>query len=111
MVSFELARQSDRLAVANLIFTYPSTPHERKHGPRGYSTYESYRDWLRDEFSYRCVFSLIRETWVGRTGCFDIDHIEPQAARPDLIVVYDKLIYVKHGLNLVRGKRSIPDPC
>lgn len=66
---------------------------------------------MRDEFSYRCVFSLIRETWIERSGNFDIDHIEPQIHRPDLTAVYDNLIYLKHGLNLVRGKKPVPDPC
>ncbi len=36
-------------------FSYPNRPHVRRHGPRGYANYESYRPWLRDEFSFRCV--------------------------------------------------------
>jgi hypothetical protein len=37
-------------------FEYPLMPHVRRHGPAGYDDYASYRDWLRDEFTFRCVF-------------------------------------------------------
>jgi hypothetical protein len=111
MERYDLANEKDRLALAELIFTYPAIPHQRKHGPRGYEGYESYRDWLRDEFSYRCVFSLIRETWIGRLANFDIDHLEPRASRSDLTCEYDNLLYLTHRLNLIRGRRRIPDPC
>ncbi len=36
-------------------FIYPARPHTRRHGPQGYAGYASYRPWLRDEFSFRCV--------------------------------------------------------
>ncbi len=42
-------------------FRYPDGPHQRRHGPRGYASYESYRPWLRDEFAFRCVYCLTRE--------------------------------------------------
>jgi hypothetical protein len=111
MEGIDLTRIADRLAVAERVFSYPMGPHRRKHGPCGYRDYESYRDWLRDEFSYRCVFSLAREQWEGRTASFDIDHFEPRATRPDLTCDYDNLLYLAHRVNLVRGKRSLPDPC
>ena len=111
MEGYDLTKESDRLALVERVFVYPATPHTRKHGPRGYTTYEPYRDWLRDEFSYRCVFSLVRETWDAWSVTFDIDHREPRASRPDLTCEYDNLLYVTHRLNLVRGKRPIPDPC
>lgn len=28
-------------------FTYPDSPHRRRHGPLGYADYDSYRPWLR----------------------------------------------------------------
>ncbi len=37
------------------LFVYPTLPHVRRHGPRGYADYPSYRPWLRDEFAFRCV--------------------------------------------------------
>jgi hypothetical protein len=109
MEEFDLTRESDRLAIAERVFVYPPEPHRRKHGPFGYTDYESYRDWLRDEFSYRCVFSLFRETWPQTK--FHIDHLIPQKERPDLVCDYDNLILLDGRLNLVKGKRRVPDPC
>ncbi|MEX0819011.1 MAG: hypothetical protein WD070_05450 [Pirellulaceae bacterium] len=54
-------------------FLYPTRPHIRRHGPV-YTAYESYRPWLRDEFSFRCVYCLKREQWGVVRGTFDIDH-------------------------------------
>ena len=45
----------------NSPFEYPSSPHRRRHGPLGYADYASFRPWLRDEFSFRCVYCLLRE--------------------------------------------------
>jgi len=111
MEQYDLTSIDDRLAIAAQVFRYPPTAHERKHGPTGYKTYESYRDWLRDEFSFRCVFSLVREQWLGRTGNFDIDHFAPRSERPDLTNEYDNLLYLAHRTNLVRNKSALPDPC
>jgi hypothetical protein len=109
MESFDLTRESDRLALVERVFVYPSEPHKRKHGPVGYTDYESYRDWLRDEFSYRCVFSLFREAWPQTR--FHIDHLISQKERSDLICEYDNLILLEGRLNLVKGKRRLPNPC
>jgi len=110
MDRLDLQRVDDRLKIAGRVFAYPPAPHRRRHGPSGYTSYKSYRNWLRDEFSYRCVFSLLREQWVGRKAHFDIDHLEPQSSRQDLVSEYDNLLYVTHRVNLVRGKRPLPDP-
>lgn len=109
METFDLTRERDRLALVERVFVYPAEPHRRKHGPTGYTGYESYRDWLRDEFSYRCVFSLFRETWPQTR--FHIDHLIPKKERPDLACDYDNLILLEGRLNLVKGKRRVPDPC
>jgi hypothetical protein len=109
MEAFDLTSERDRLALVERIFAYPAEPHRRKHGPTGYTDYESYRDWLRDEFSYRCVFSLFRETWPQTR--FHIDHLISQNERPDLVCDYDNLILLEGRLNLVKGKRRVPDPC
>ena len=111
MDRFDLMSVGDRLAVAAMVFGYPTEPHRRRHGPTGYKDYESYREWLRDEFSYRCVYSLVREQWIARPGNFDIDHMEPRADRPDLTCEYDNLLYLTHQVNLVRNRRPLPDPC
>lgn len=110
MASFDLSLAANRLKVVELAFAYPMEPHRRRHGPAGYKEYESYREWLRDDFSYRCVFSLIRETWIGRAASFDIDHLRPQSADITLVCDYDNLLYLSHRTNLRKGKLPLPDP-
>jgi hypothetical protein len=110
MAGFNLSLAEDRLKVIEFAFAYPMAPHRRKHGPMGYKGYESYREWLRDEFSYRCVFSLIRETWIGRAASFDIDHLRPQSVDMTLVCDYDNLLYLSHRTNLRKGKLALPDP-
>src|SRR6202040_42798 len=84
-------------------FVYPSGPHQRRHGPRGYADYESYRPWLRDEFAFRCVYCLIRETWGPLKGVYALDHFLPIASRPDLTLEYDNLLYGCVSCNLSKG--------
>lgn len=110
MADYDLSLAEDRLKVVEFAFAYPMAPHRRRHGPTGYKEYESYREWLRDDFSYRCVFSLIRETWIGRAASFDIDHLKPQSADPSLVCDYDNLLYLSHRTNLRKGKLPLPDP-
>ena len=52
-------------------FNYPETPHTRRHGPQGYAGYDSFRPWLRDEFSFCCVYCLVREQWGRVSGEFN----------------------------------------
>ena len=92
-------------------FAYPTHPHARRHGPAGYDDYGSFRDWLRDEFCFRCVFCLQREQWVRRRGGFHLDHFTAQATRPELALEYDNLLYVCASCNTVKGKLATPDPC
>ena len=92
-------------------YQYPHAPHEHLHGPGGYTTYESYRDWLRDEYLYRCVYCLHREKWGRRRGQWHIDHLLSQEDHPELVVTYENLIYSCAGCNLAKGNTSVPDPC
>ena len=92
-------------------FDYPLAFHQRRHGPRGYSQPESYRPWLRDEFSFRCVYCLIREQWGRVTGEFDVEHFRPQAMNPELASVYENLFYACGRCNGAKGDRVVPDPC
>jgi hypothetical protein len=91
-------------------FPYPDSPHVRRHGPRGYADYESYRPWLRDEFAFRCVYCLTREAWGPFIGVYAIDHFVPVAVRPDLALEYDNLLYACVSGNLSKGSRAAPDP-
>ncbi len=75
-------------------FVFPSSIPTRRHGPFAYDNYRSYKDWLRDEFVFRCVYCLERETWhPSRQAAFAVEHIIPRVLRPDLICDYDNLAY------------------
>jgi hypothetical protein len=92
-------------------FGYPTEPHARKHAPAGYSNYQEYKPWLRDEFEFRCVYCLQRETW-SREGytVFSVDHVIPQAEDPALVTVYSNLVYACVRCNSARQDVRLPDP-
>lgn len=93
-------------------FEYPTAPHVRRHGPAGYKDYSSYRDWLRDEFTFRCVFCLHRELWYGRSGTFDIEHFVPVAIHPEGKCEYTNLLYACRTCNSAKQDiLTVPDPC
>lgn len=93
-------------------FEYPTEPHERRHGPAGYTNYERYRPWLRDEFLYRCVYCLNRERWCSDAIAFNIDHFLPVSVAPDLSCEYTNLLYACARCNLAKSDIvGIADPC
>lgn len=91
-------------------FTYPAAARDRRHGPAGYASYESYRPWLRDEFAFRCAFCLTRETWGPFHAHFAIDHFVPAVRLPEGPPAYDNLLYTCVTCNGAKGDRLIPDP-
>jgi hypothetical protein len=93
-------------------FEYPTLPHTRRHGPSGYTDYESFRDWLRDEFTFRCVYCLHREQWYGRGGTFHIDHFSPLADDPRGECEYSNLLYACATCNEAKKAiLNVPNPC
>lgn len=94
-------------------FAYPVVFHTRKHAPAGYTTYQAFKDWLRDEFDFRCVYCLQRETW-SRTGAalFSVDHIFPQGFDPHSLHVceYSNLVYACNQCNSCRQNEFVLDP-
>ena len=91
-------------------FVYPAVPHVRRHGPSGYADPASFRPWLRDEFAYRCVYCLRRETWGRVFGEFAIDHFQPVKYRPDRATDYSNLLYACGPCNLKKGEQFVADP-
>ena len=89
-------------------FEYAPTPHIRRHGPQGYADYESYRDWLRDEFSFRCVYCLTREVWM--TGGFHLDHFIPSSQDGTISTDYKNLLYACASCNQIKLDLRVPDP-
>ena len=93
-----------------MIFDYPERREHRRHGPAGYAAYESYRPWLRDEFDFRCVYCLKRETWDQVTFEFELDHFQPQSLNPQLRLDYLNLVYACRRCNAVKGGQTVDDP-
>ena len=91
-------------------FQYPPTPHARRHGPVGYADYGEFRPWLRDEFSFRCVYCLQRERWGRLRAAYAIDHFEPVSLNPELELCYGNLLYCCSSCNSAKGKRILPNP-
>jgi len=91
-------------------FAYPPAPHKRRHGPKGYTDYQSYRPWLRDEFSFRCVYCLLREQWGQIRGGLGIDHFQAIAHQPLKRRDYDNLLYACLPCNALKSQRVVGDP-
>jgi hypothetical protein len=95
-------------------FAYPEYPHARTHGPEGLVQYQSYKDWLRDEFAFRCVYCLERERWYpnGHAG-FGVDHVMPkgQACYSHLVCHYPNLVYACNRCNSAKRDELLLDPC
>jgi len=91
-------------------YAYPIQPHRRRHGPTGYSVYESYRPWLEDEFSFRCIYCLNRKVW-SPTNIWAIDHLISQDEAPELECEYDNLVFACQFCNQQKLANRVPDPC
>lgn len=91
-------------------FAYPNSPHVRRHGPQGYSDYRDYRNWLRDEFSFRCVYCLRRETWLTLRRDYQIDHFLPKSEHPDVERDYDNLVFACSECNGTKAAKCLPSP-
>src|SRR5262245_34446024 len=93
-------------------FAYPTTPHARRHGPRGYQDYGDYKPFLRDEFTFRCVYCLERELWYpNRDGSFSVDHFAPKVLHPDRERDFTNLVYACLRCNSVKQARlALLDP-
>jgi hypothetical protein len=96
-----------------MIFRYPMSAHERRHGPRGYQDYRSYKPWLRDEFEFRCVYCLCRERWFPDGDAnFSVDHIDPRHVAPERICDDNNLVYACCQCYAAKQDvRGILNPC
>ncbi|MBC8868890.1 MAG: HNH endonuclease [Planctomycetes bacterium] len=96
-----------------MIFQYPQHSHTRRHGPRGYVNYKSYKPWLRDEFDFRCVYCLWRERWYAAgEAAFSVEHLQSQAVAPQLVCEYENLVYACCRCNSIKtDAAAVLDPC
>jgi hypothetical protein len=91
-------------------YAYPARPHRRRHGPAGYSAFDSYRPWVEDEFYFRCIYCLNRKVW-SPTNIWSIDHLVPQDEAPELECEYDNLVFACQFCNQQKKASRVPDPC
>src|SRR5271170_7235950 len=92
-------------------FSFPPSVPERKHGPAGYENYQEYKDWLRDEFVFRCVYCLERERWYPNgAASFAVEHILSKARYPHLECVYENLAYGCSRCNSFKQEFETLDP-
>jgi len=92
-------------------FAFPMFALGRKHGPSGYEHYQEYKDWLRDEFEFRCIYCLERENWYpSRQAAFAVEHILARVNRPDLLCDYDNLAYACLRCNSLKQDVETLDP-
>jgi hypothetical protein len=92
-------------------FRYSSEPHQRRHGPSGYTNYQEYKPWLRDEFVFRCVYCLEREVWYpSGSDAFSVDHVVPKSKAPALTCQYENLVYACIRCNSLRREVELSDP-
>lgn len=92
-------------------FAQSSRPHDRRHGPRGYDPYDGYKSWLRDEFTFRCVYCCERESWYpDRAASFSVDHVIPQSEEAALVCEYGNLVYACTRCNSARRDMRLLDP-
>lgn len=96
----------------DVLFDYPRQPHVRRHEPRGYANYVSYKPWLRDEFGFRCVYCLSREIWFpSGQHSFGVSHIIPKSHSPEHAGTYGNLLYLCDRCNAFQGTSLLLDPC
>ena len=95
------------------MFDYPQHAHQRRHGPRGYNDYRSFKPWLRDEFAFRCVYCLWRETWCAAgDAAFSVEHLQSRSRQPILARDYTNMVYACCGCNSNKQDHDSPlDPC
>jgi hypothetical protein len=97
-----------------MLFIYSATPQVRRHGPSGYEVYQSYKDWLRDEFTFQCVYCLERERWYPNGhAAFGVDHVKArsQAQYAHLVCHYLNLVYACNRCNSAKQESLLIDPC
>jgi hypothetical protein len=96
-------------AGSRLPFEYPKLPHhpnepdQRRHKPPEELEYRRYKEYLRDEFVFTCVYCQGRETWLGASAFFGVEHYHPKSKEPELASSYTNLLYVCNLCNTARG--------
>jgi HNH endonuclease len=94
-------------------FAYSESEHSRRHGPIGYEDYQSFKDWLRDEFQFRCIYCLFRERWYpSGYRSFSVEHVIPRSADRGGAseLDYQNLAYACNRCNAFRVAENVLNP-
>lgn len=83
------------------------TPLVVRSTPPSSNNYHDYLDPLRDDFFYLCAYCTLMEVEAAGIS-FEIDHYEPETARPDLKCDYENLMYSCAICNSRKSDRSPP---
>ena len=74
-----------------------------RNTPKLKTEYQQHKPTLRKQFSYRCAYCETRESELGGSRSFGIDHYKPKNKFPHLINVLDNLLYVCNECNSYKG--------
>ena len=66
-------------------------------------SYKKFKNDLRKEFSYSCVYCNVSEPEMGGSQSFHIDHYRPKCRFPRLIATYSNLLYACRDCNQYKG--------
>lgn len=102
-------------------FRYAQSRYRRKLNPPSYSSYSSYKPFLRREFTSQCVYCRLPDGPKGEDS-FSVDHYRPQSKFPGLVTTYANLFYACSCCNRRKGafwptdaqwqaRQFIPNPC
>jgi hypothetical protein len=91
--------------------TYPTHVYVRRHSPRKAGDYRKYRNCVRPEFTFRCVYCLTSELELPASphGGFEIDHFRPVERFPTWVAKYTNLYWACPLCNRSKGK-TWPQP-
>jgi hypothetical protein len=76
----------------------------RTQKPPQYTNYKLYKEYLRVEFDYCCVYCKVREPEIGGSHSFHIDHYAPKYLFPEKATDYANLFYSCRECNTHKGK-------
>lgn len=83
----------------------------RKQTPPVRKRYQSFKKYLRLDFSYRCAYCHVPELRCGGDAHFVVDHFRPRSKFPELSLIYSNLYYACAACNWYKGDQLVVDPC
>ncbi|MBE2222338.1 MAG: hypothetical protein IAF02_12395 [Anaerolineae bacterium] len=68
-----------------------------------FNTYQSYKQYLREDFQYCCIYCAIHENEYGGPRGFTVEHFRPKSIFTDLTNDYKNLLYGCNICNPFKG--------